>query len=448
MQIVRDLGGYTLGRSDLVRRAMSKKKASVMEKERQNFIFGNESEGVPGCVRRGISEQVASHIYDEMTDFAKYAFNKSHAAAYAVISYQTAYLKCHYPVEFMAALLTSGRFTAENGSIRCGMYAIKAVGRSVIDNLVEEREANGRFSSLKDLITRTYGKDLNRRAIENMIRAGALDDFGATRKQLMQVFPQVLDQAAFDAKSSISGQMSLFDLMQPEEKKEFELRYPDIGEFPKEMLLAGEKEVLGIYLSGHPLEDYEDLMKSVTTATTADFELDEETGTCRAQNDARVTIGGMAVQIQKKFTRTNKIMAFLTIEDLLGSVEVIVFPKTYDEYRLLLDEDARLFIDGRVQTEDDKPGKVIAEKIRKFEDIPRTLWIAFSSLEEYKQHAAELMELAESSEGIDGLCIFLRDSKQWKRVTLPNGLKISDETLSAFRKLYGTENVTVRASKR
>ncbi|MBP3913718.1 MAG: DNA polymerase III subunit alpha [Lachnospiraceae bacterium] len=479
MQIVRSLGGYSLGRSDLVRRAMSKKKASVMEKERQNFIFGNESEGVPGCVRRGISEQVASHIYDEMTDFAKYAFNKSHAAAYAVISYQTAYLKCHYPVEFMAALLTSvidnpgkcaeylmhcravgisilppsvqsgeGRFTAENGSIRCGMYAIKAVGRSVIDNLVEEREANGRFSSLKDLITRTYGKDLNRRAIENMIRAGALDDFGATRKQLMQVFPQVLDQAAFDAKSSISGQMSLFDLMQPEEKKEFELRYPDIGEFPKEMLLAGEKEVLGIYLSGHPLEDYEDLMKSVTTATTADFELDEETGTCRAQNDARVTIGGMAVQIQKKFTRTNKIMAFLTIEDLLGSVEVIVFPKTYDEYRLLLDEDARLFIDGRVQTEDDKPGKVIAEKIRKFEDIPRTLWIAFSSLEEYKQHAAELMELAESSEGIDGLCIFLRDSKQWKRVTLPKGLKISDETLSAFRKLYGTENVTVRASKR
>ena len=478
MQIVRDLGGYSMGRSDLVRRAMSKKKASVMEKERQNFIYGNAEEGVPGCIANGVPEQVASHIYDEMTDFAKYAFNKSHAAAYAVVSFQTAFLKCYYPVEYMAALLTSvidnsskcaeyllycrsvgigilppsvnageGRFTTENGSIRCGMYAIKAVGRGVIDALVKERKAHGAYETLKDFISRTYGKDLNKRVIENLIRAGACDCFEGTRKQLMQVYPQLLDQAAHESKDSITGQMSLFDFMKPEEKREYEISLPDVGEFTKETKLAFEKEVLGIYLSGHPLEDYEPLWRSRITAVSTDFALDEETGTTRVQNDAREVVGGLVAGKTVKFTKNNKSMAFITIEDLVGSLEVLVFPTVYEKYRSLIEEDEKLFIEGRVSVEDDKPSKLIADRISRFSDIPRELWVAFPDKDAWLRSQGELLDLASETEGIDELYVFLRDTKQYRRIGTDRGLLITPETTAAFKAHFGEENVTVRFRK-
>ena len=487
MQIVRGLGGYSMGRADLVRRAMSKKKASVMEKERKNFIYGNPEEQVPGCIAEGIPEDVASHIFDEMTDFAKYAFNKSHAAAYAVVSFQTAYLKYYYPAEYMAALLTSvidnpskcaeylmhcralnigilppsvnegeGRFTTETKEgedgphlcIRCGMYAIKSVGRGVIDSLVAKREREGPYLSFRDFLERTYGRDMNKRAIENLIHAGACDCFEGTRKQLMAVYPGMLEQVALEAKESITGQMSLFDFMKPEEKKRYENALPDIGDFTKETRLAFEKEVLGIYLSGHPMDEYEDLWRSRITAVSTDFALDEETGSTRVQQDARVVIGGMITSKSVKYTKQGKTMAFITVEDLLGSVEVIVFPGSYEKYRDLLEEDEKVFIEGRVSVEDDKASKLFAEKISRFSDVPRELWVACADMDEYLRVQGELQDLAGQSEGIDELYVFLRDSRQYRRIVSGSGIFISPETVAAFRAFFGERNVTVRTKKR
>ena len=486
MQIVRGLGGYSMGRADLVRRAMSKKKASVMEKERKNFIYGNPEEQVPGCIAEGIPEDVASHIFDEMTDFAKYAFNKSHAAAYAVVSFQTAYLKYYYPAEYMAALLTSvidnpskcaeylmhcralnigilppsvnegeGRFTTETKEgedgphlcIRCGMYAIKSVGRGVIDSLVAKREREGPYLSFRDFLERTYGRDMNKRAIENLIHAGACDCFEGTRKQLMAVYPGMLEQVALEAKESITGQMSLFDFMKPEEKKRYENALPDIGDFTKETRLAFEKEVLGIYLSGHPMDEYEELWRSRITAVSTDFALDEETGSTRVRQDARVVIGGMITSKSVKYTKQGKTMAFITVEDLLGSVEVIVFPGPYEKYRDLLEEDEKVFIEGRVSVEDDKASKLFAEKISRFSDVPRELWVACADMDEYLRVQGELQDLAGQSEGIDELYVFLRDSRQYRRIVSGSGIFISPETVAAFRAFFGERNVTVRTKK-
>ena len=401
MQIVRNLAGYTLGRSDLVRRAMSKKKAAVMEKERQNFVYGNEEEGVPGCIANGISEQTANKIYDDMIDFAKYAFNKSHAAAYAVVSYQTAFLKYYYPVEFMAALMTSViemptkvaeyiqvcrqmnikilppdvnrgayGFSVDNGAIRYGLSAIKSVGRPVINALVEEREANGEYRSLKDFIERLTGT-VNKRAIENFIKAGALDCLEGNRRQKMLVYGQIVDSIAQEKKNSFAGQMSLFDLVSDEEKKEYEIRMPDVEEYDKEMILAFEKDVLGIYLSGHPLERYRNIMEKMISAKTTDFQPDEESGIPKVYDGQKVIIGGMITEKTIKYTRNNKVMAFLTVEDLLGTVEIVVFPRDYEKWQAMLNEDARVFVQGRVNAEDDKPSKLILEKVRAFEDMPK-----------------------------------------------------------------------------
>ena len=399
MQIVRDLGGYTMGRSDLVRRAMSKKKQSVMEKERANFVYGNPEENVPGCVANGIPETVAEKIYNEMMDFAKYAFNKSHAACYAVVSYQTAWLKYYYPVEFMAALMTSvidnsakvseyilvcrnmgiellppdinqGEcgFSVSEGSIRYSLTAIKGVGRPVIEGIVEERNARGPFTNLKDFITRMSERDLNRRAIENFIKAGALDSLGGTRKQFMSVYVQIMDHIAKDKKNNMAGQMSLFDIAAEEEKDEFDIRMPDVGEYSKEMLLAFEKEVLGIYISGHPIEEYRELWQKYVTNTTADFVLEEETGAVRIGDKTTVVVGGMIANKTIKYTKNDKVMAFLTLEDLVGSVEVVVFPKDYERYSPLLSEDAKVFIKGHTSLEEDRDGKLVCEQIVSFEE--------------------------------------------------------------------------------
>ena len=399
MQIVRELGGYTLGRSDLVRRAMSKKKQSVMEKERANFIYGNEEENVPGCVSRGISEQVANGIFDDMIDFAKYAFNKSHAACYAVVAYQTAYLKYYHPVEFMAALMTSvidntkkvseyiltcrnmgikllppdinqgqSGFSVSEGSIRYALTAIRGVGRSGIEDIVKERRERGPFTNLNDFITRIADKDVNKRALENMIKAGALDGLGGTRKQFMSVYLQIMDHVTKEKKSNLAGQMSLFDIVDDSQKEEFDIRMPDVGEYPKEMLLAFEKEVLGIYLSGHPLEADQELWQKYITNTTNDFSLDEESGSARVEDQARVVVGGMITDRTIKYTKNDKVMAFLNLEDLVGNVEVIVFPRDYEQYGSQLLEDAKVFVKGRVSAEEDKDGKLIFEQVVSFEE--------------------------------------------------------------------------------
>ena len=399
MQLVRDLGGYTLGRSDLVRRAMSKKKQSVMEKERANFIYGNAEEGVPGCVSRGIGEQVASGIFDDMTDFAKYAFNKSHAACYAVVAYQTAWLKYYYPVEFMAALMTSvidsakkvseyiltcrnmgiellppdinqgqSGFSVDGESIRYALTAIKGVGQSAIDDIVAERKARGPFQNLKEFLERTSDKDVNRRAVENFIKAGALDSLGGTRKQFMSVYVQIMERITKDRKSNLAGQITLFDIADESQKEEFDIRMPDVGEYPKEMVLAFEKEVLGIYLSGHPLESDQELWQKHITNTTGDFALDEETGSARVEDQARVVVGGMIADRSIKYTKNDKVMAFLNLEDLVGNMEIVVFPRDYERYGSMLVEEARVFIKGRASMEEEKDGKLICEQVVSFQE--------------------------------------------------------------------------------
>ena len=473
MQIVRNLAGYTLGRSDLVRRAMSKKKAAVMEKERQNFVYGNEEEGVPGCIANGISEQTANKIYDDMIDFAKYAFNKSHAAAYAVVSYQTAFLKYYYPVEFMAALMTSViemptkvaeyiqvcrqmnikilppdvnrgayGFSVDNGAIRYGLSAIKSVGRPVINALVEEREANGEYRSLKDFIERLTGT-VNKRAIENFIKAGALDCLEGNRRQKMLVYGQIVDSIAQEKKNSFAGQMSLFDLVSDEEKKEYEIRMPDVEEYDKEMILAFEKDVLGIYLSGHPLERYRNIMEKMISAKTTDFQPDEESGIPKVYDGQKVIIGGMITEKTIKYTRNNKVMAFLTVEDLLGTVEIVVFPRDYEKWQSMLNEDARVFVQGRVNAEDDKPSKLILEKVRAFEDMPQELWIQFKDRAEYAEKEQELLETLKGYAGVSAVVIYLKDVNAMKRLPAGYHARISDSLTGELRKKYGESNVKV-----
>ena len=473
MQIVRNLAGYTLGRSDLVRRAMSKKKASVMEKERQNFVYGNEAEGVPGCIANGIDEATANKIYDEMIDFAKYAFNKSHAAAYAVVSYQTAYLKYYYPVEFMAALMTSVidfpnkvaeyilvcrqmgikilppdvncgmyGFSVDNGAIRYGLSAIKSVGRPVIESLVREREENGQYRSLKDFMERN-SPQMNKRAVENFIKAGALDCLDGNRRQKMLVYQKISDSISQDKKNSLAGQMSLFDLVSEEDKKEFEIRMPDVEEFGKEELLGYEKEVLGIYLSGHPLENYREMMEKTISAKTSDFQQDEETNLPKVMDGQKVIIGGMITDKTIKYTKNNKVMAFLTVEDLVGTVEVVVFPRDYEKSQQFLNEEGRVFIQGRVSAEDDRASKLILEKIRPFDNMPREIWIQFDNKESYTQQSQELLADLRRSPGDSAVVIYLKDVKAIKKLPIGYHAQIQDSWLNYMYEKYGKTNVKV-----
>ncbi|MCD8346624.1 MAG: DNA polymerase III subunit alpha [Lachnospiraceae bacterium] len=519
MQIVRDLGGYTLGRSDLVRRAMSKKKASVMAKERQNFVYGNGEEGVPGCIANGIDEKTANAIFDEMTDFARYAFNKSHAAAYAVVAYQTAWLKYYYPVEFMAALMTSvidnpGKVaeytltcrqmgieilppdinTGETGfsvgmfddlealaepsasvekparkyKIRYALSALKSIGRPVIDGIVAERKKGGAFRSLQDFIERVSGsKDVNKRTIESLIKAGALDCFGNTRKQMLMGYARIMDHAAAQKKDSVSGQMSLFDLMGEEDKKEFEIRLPDVGEFEKEQLLAFEKEVLGIYVSGHPLDRYEEKWRAAITNVSTDFQLDEETNQSVVQDNSRAVIGGIISGKTVKYTKTNKTMAFLTIEDLLGTVEVIVFPRDYEAYNQYLTPDNKVFVRGRVSCEDDRPSKLVCERVWPFEQEPgqkqgeqrwndasryagtngRELWVQFADKQEYAQKEGQLFGVFRESEGEDQVVIYVRSERAVRRLGANWAINANEELVEGLRAIFGAENVKFMEKK-
>lgn len=474
MQIVRDLAGYTLGRSDLVRRAMSKKKAAVMEKERQNFVYGNAEEGVLGCVANGIDEKVANKIYDDMIDFAKYAFNKSHAAAYAVVSYQTAYLKYYYPVEYMAALMTSvmdnstkvseyilscrqmgirvlppdinqgeGAFSVDNGNIRYGLSAIKSIGRPVIEAIIHERQKNGPFQSLKDFISRLSGKEVNKRTLENFIKSGAFDGLGGNRRQFIQIYATMIDQMNQERKNSLEGQMSLFDFVPEEEKKEYEITLPNVEEFPKEVKLAFEKEVMGVYITGHPLEEYEQKWRKNITAVTTDFMLDEESNTVKVQDGSQVVIGGMITAKTIKYTKQNQAMAFLTIEDLVGTVEVVIFPRDYQKNQAFLNEDEKVFILGHVNVEEDRNGKLICEKIMRFDDTQKELWLQFANKEVYEQQIQEVLERVKGSDGNDPIIVYLADQKVMKRFPPSRNIKVDNEIVNILTNLLGEKNVKV-----
>lgn len=474
MQIVRDLAGYTLGRSDLVRRAMSKKKQSVMEQERKNFVYGNEAEHVPGCIAKGIDEKTANKIFDEMIDFAKYAFNKSHAAAYAVVAYQTAYLKYYYPVEYMAALMTSVQdhvpkvseyilssrkmgigilppdinegesdFSVSGKGIRYGLSAIKSVGRPVISVILEEREKGGPFSSLKDFLVRSGGGEVSKRAVENFIKAGAFDGLDGTRKQKLFLYARLMDDINREKKHTLAGQMSLFDFVGEEDRKSFETTMPDVGEYDKETLLGFEKEVLGVYISGHPLEEYEGRWKKNITMTTADFLVDEDTGETKVKDGEIVMVGGMIAEKTIKYTRKNQTMAFLTLEDLLGTVEVVVFPRDYEKSHALLKEEAKVFVRGRASVEEEKNGKVICEKIYSFDDARQELWVQFSDREAFQEREQELYGMLRDSDGADAVVLYLSKEKAVKRLPASRNVLVNEALLKTLRAAFGENNVKV-----
>mgnify|MGYP002793486824 CR=1 FL=1 len=475
MQIVRDLAGYTLGRSDLLRRAMSKKKGDVMQKERQIFVYGDEENGVPGCIKNGIDEKTANKIYDEMIDFAKYAFNKSHAAAYAVVSYQTAYLKYYYPVEYMAALMTSvienpskvaeyiyacrqmniqilspdinrgiGNFSVDGNNIRYGLTAIKSIGRPVIASIIEDRDEFGPFKNLEDFISRMSVKDgLNKRAIEHLIKSGALDCLGGTRKQFMSIYVQIVDHVNQEKKYAMTGQMTLFDMVGEEEKEQFEIKLPDVGEYSKENLLAFEKEVLGVYLSGHPLQEYEDKWRKSISATTLDFQTDEETGRAKVHDGTREIVGGMITAKTIKHTKTNQMMAFLSLEDLVGTVEVIVFPRDYEKNREYLEIDKKIFVKGRVSEEEERPSKLICETIIPFEQTKKELWVQFSDKEDFLRSEHILYGYLADSEGDDEVVIYCQKERAIKRLPRNRNIRIGQEVLSRLMNHYGEKRVKV-----
>ena len=471
MQIVMKLAGYTLGRSDLVRRAMSKKKADVMAKERANFVYGNEEEGVEGCIRRGIPEDVANHVFDEMIDFAKYAFNKSHAAAYAVVAYQTAWLRCHYPLEFMAALLTSvitnpkkiteyintcrsmgigilqpdinegeSGFSVSGNAIRYGLSAIKSLGKNVIDVMIEEREAHGKYRNLKDFMERLTSKEINKRTIENLIKAGALDSLGATRRQMMMVYAYVLDEVTREKKENITGQMSLFDFFSEEEKKEYEIQYPDVGEFELAQKLACEKEGLGIYVSGHPLQDYMASMEKQITAKTTDFEPDEESGLAVVRDGRNYIVGGLISNVTVKLTKTNQNMAFVTLEDLYGTVEVILFPRDYQKYRDLLVMDTAVYVKGRASVSEEN-GKLVAEFVISMDQVPKEIWIQVQNIGYFQEKQNMLYDVIRQHPGEREILIYSREEKAVKRLPSYENLSGDAEVLRELENIFGEKNI-------
>ncbi len=475
MQIVRDLAGYSYGRSDLVRRAMAKKKAKVMAEERFNFVNGNAEANVPGCKARGISEEIANKIYDEMTDFAKYAFNKAHAACYAVVAYRTAYLKYYHPVEYMAALMTSimdntGKvteymlscrkmgvsvlqpdvnesdvgFTVKGNCIRYGMSAIKGVGRQVILDVKAERERNGQFTSLKDFVERTVGIGVNKRVVENLIKAGAFDSVPGTRKQLMSVYQVIMDRAVQDNKQAITGQMSFFDFMSPEEKEAMETPLPDVGEYSKDEMLALEKEVLDLYVSGHPLEKYEELLKKYSNAATRDFKADEETGDIKLSDGTEVSIGGMIVDVQKKTTRNNQLMAILNLSDIYGSMEVVAFPRDYEKNRAYLVPDEKVLITGRVSYDEQRGGaKLIASKVQRLDDIPGKLWIKFKTKSQYDACEQNLLNILKSSDGKSSVTIYIEEGRLINNLPRNISVDLSGDLYARLISIYGDEQVKV-----
>jgi DNA-directed DNA polymerase III (polc) len=490
MQIVRDLAGYSLGRSDLVRRAMSKKKHKVMEEERKNFIYGivdeNGSTTVQGAVRNGVSEKAANEIFDQMMDFASYAFNKSHAAAYAVLAYETGYLRRYYPVEFFAAMLTSimgnndkvafyiqcckrmnikvlppdinesnVTFTVSGDCIRFGLAAIKNVGKSAIVSIIKTRKQKGRFISFTDFCQKVNDSDLNKRATESLIKAGAFDSMGCFRSRLLAVYEQVMDGISGERKRNIEGQMSLFDMGHTaiQDKRD---SLPNIKEFDRKYLLAMEKEMTGLYLSGHPLMDYQDILEARTSLNTSQLSANTAEGEEISQKDieldnAIVTMGGILTSVRIKATKSNSIMAFAVLEDMYGSIEVLIFPKVYEKFNKLVQEDNMCLIKGRISIREEEAPKLLAEQItplKKDEDGEqgRKLYLKVSRLK-YKELITAVKPILSSTRGTTPVYICIQDDATGKRDVKVAGrdlwVDVNQELIGKLRSLLGEECVKV-----
>ncbi len=478
MQIVRDLAGYSLGRSDLVRRAMSKKKASVMAEERKNFVYGI-GDDVPGCVKNGIPVDVAEKIFDEMTDFAKYAFNKSHAACYAVVGYQTAWLKYHYPVEFMAALMTSvmdntpkvsgyieeckkmgikllppdinegyAHFSVFDGKIRFGLAAIKNVGKNVIKAVVADREKNGYYKSLTEFCNRLSGGELNKRCIESFIKSGAFDSFGGKRSQYMSSYKGIIEGIGQAKKNNIEGQLNLFDMGNNTDNiNSMADVLPDIDEFPENKILSMEKEILGIYVSGHPLSAYEEILKRKTSCSSRDFMVDTRDYENPLKDNQSVIIGGLISAISIKYTKNNKQMAFLSIEDMHGIVEAVVFPNVYEKFSHLITEENVIIVEGRVNISDDENGKIICETIRGInEPEEEKKWLSVGIIigKSNNIKTEDIIPILSKYPGncpvyikdIAGGVTFKADRKYW--------IKPNDDIISELGSIIGNDCITIK----
>lgn len=507
MQIVMKLAGYTLGRSDLVRRAMAKKKPEEMEKERKNFVYGNKELNVPGCVANGISEDVANKIFDEMMKFAEYAFNKSHSVAYAVLAAQTAYLKYYYPVEFMAALMSSvldnngkvakyinvckqmnveilppdinegvAKFSISDGKIRYGLSGIKSVGAAVVDRIVEERKKNGRFKDLHDFLTRMPSKDTNKKTVEALILSGAFDGMGANRKQMFMALPAISEETARERKSRESGQLSLFDIMGEDFAASTRVPYPEVEEYPDTEKLSLEKSVLGVYISGHPLGKYVDLLQKNCTAQSLDFAGDSEddaelddAGTDekdrKIQDGAMYVVGGIITDVSVKLTRNNQNMAYVTLEDLVGQIDIVVFPRDFEKHREQLRVDNRVFVRGRADV-GEKDSKIILSDLVAFDNVTngvvefasqrswgakqkpvksnKQLWVLFDDMNEYVKNEAEFMSILEEHRGNCPVYVQLKATRQMK--SMGRGFCVDENSgiLYSLQMEYGKDRVLLR----
>ena len=486
MQIVRDLAGYSLGRADLVRRAMGKKKLDVMAKERENFVHGKLDENgnveIPGCVRNGIDEASANKIFDEMSEFAKYAFNKSHAACYAVVAYQTAYLKAYYPAEFMAAMLNSflgnldkipiyineckksniailkpdinksyTKFTATDNSVRFGLGSIKNVGLAAVDAIVKERENGGEFKDFTDFAERIYGEAVNKKCIESLIRAGAFDNMGKTRCTLIASYEQIIDTIADSQKKNFTNQITMFDISNSEEDiQKMKYNYMEMDEFSEKELLSMEKEMLGIYISGHPLEKYRKQLDEVTNFNTAQIEEAMEQMTegekCDLQDGQSVKLAGVITKIKKKFTKSNKVMAFVTIEDLYGTCELIVFESCYNKCSNLLIEESLILCEGRISIRDENDITIIANQITELKsNSQRKLVIDITDLPE------------ETKEKLRGTIKFFEGEQNNLKVNVKNNGKETEcgaifadnagKTIEAFKDVVGEDRVELAVTE-
>ena len=490
MQICRELAGYSYGRADIVRRAMSKKKHDVMLRERDSFVNGAVDENgnilCEGAVRRGVPAGVANEIFDEMISFASYAFNKAHAAAYAFVAYRTAWLKCHYPCEFLAALLTSfldnsGKvaqyinecsrlgikilpphvnrsteaFEVSDGNIHFSLLAVKNLGRGFIRRMVDERTMNGNFKDFYDFCRRMYGKDFNRRAIESLVKCGAFDGMGANRRQMCAVIDPIIEELDNTKRRNVEGQIGFGDLSsgsaaEPTESKS-SFAYPPAEEFSPEMLLKYEKEVAGMYLSGHPMAQYRELSKALKCAQIGDIAAEES----RYRDNDRVLLLGLITSAKKKITKSDATMAFLNFEDMTGSIEVIVFPKTLIEKPTMFHEGNILLLHGRVSMREDEDTKVVCEAV---EPCPSSVpaEAAKAPTQEKKKAARGLFlrfdtasspqieycrKLLNIFDGAVPLYYYFADTKEYKRNPIGQNIDVNDVLLRELRKILGESNV-------
>lgn len=476
MQIVQELAGYSLGRSDMVRRAMSKKKADVMAKERENFINGL-GDSVPGCVKNGIPANIANIIFDEMTDFAKYAFNKSHAACYAVVAYQTAWLKTHYPAEFMAALMTSvqdrpdkialyiancktmnigilppdineslSNFSVSDGNIRFGLSAIKGVGSNNITSIMKNRSNEGNFKSLHQFLDR-MGSNINSKTIESLIYAGAFDSLGGKRSQYIQSYKKMYDGLNSRKKSNIEGQMSLFQLGGESSQENYKDELPNVPEFENRFLLDKEKEYLGIYVSGHPLDEYNEVLSKYISNSTLDFAFEEEdfSNPNKITDGTEVIVGGIVTAVKKHYTKSNQQMAFVTIEDLYGTIDIIVFPAIYTSVSAFLTENNIILVKGRASVSEDKGSSILANAISDYDHINRknqTLWIRIP-----KDSSITISDVSTVTKKHAGdVRVIIYDEKTGQKMTTAREgyVSLNDILLEELKELVGESSLVVR----